>query len=533
MNIKLKVIIALILIAGLAFFLRFYKLSSVPPSPSLDEVSIGYNAYSILKTGGDEYGTKFPVLLRAYDDWRPALYVYLVIPFVQLFGLTTQAVRFPSVILSVLTVLATYFLAKKLFSNSVALFAALFLAISPWHIYISRLGHEVNAGLAFFVFAVTFFLRKNIFIAVVCFTLSFISYQSEKIFLPLFLVGLLFLFRKEVLEQKKKFLLAGLFSLIVLIPFIKATLEPNALIRIKATNILEANKERFDRQTKLLADAVKNNDVVGKIKHNRRTVVASIFLESYISHFDPKWLFTNTSNDRHKVPNLGLFYIWEALFLPIGLFYLLTSHIEKKIKILVLSWILISPLPGAITTDAPHVMRAFTMLPMLSMLSAFGTGYIFDKFVKVKKTLFVFIIILGIISLYTFYKNYFFVFPKTQSSSFQYALSKAVPFVLEHEKTYNKIVFSNKDNLYQSYMFFLFFSGYDPILYQKQGGTVSGGFAQTHAFDNYEFRPLRFEQESQKNVLYVGNSYDFPTEVLPTKIFYELSGKESIFVLEK
>ena len=108
--------IILFIIIAIAAFLRFYNISSVPPSASLDETSIGYNAYSILKTGADEYGTKFPILLRAYDDWRPALYVYLVIPFIKLFGLNVLAVRLPSVILSVLTVVATYFLTRKMFS---------------------------------------------------------------------------------------------------------------------------------------------------------------------------------------------------------------------------------------------------------------------------------------------------------------------------------------------------------------------------------------------------------------------------------
>ena len=67
-------------------FLRLYALAIVPPSPSLDEVSIGYNAYSILTTGKDEYGYRLPLLLRAYDDWRPSMYVYIVIPFVKIYG---------------------------------------------------------------------------------------------------------------------------------------------------------------------------------------------------------------------------------------------------------------------------------------------------------------------------------------------------------------------------------------------------------------------------------------------------------------
>ena len=95
---KDKIILACILL--IAIFFRFYNLSNVPPSASLDEVSMGYNAYSILHTGRDEYGNNLPILLRAYDDWRPALYVYLVIPFVKALGLDIFSVRLPSAILS-------------------------------------------------------------------------------------------------------------------------------------------------------------------------------------------------------------------------------------------------------------------------------------------------------------------------------------------------------------------------------------------------------------------------------------------------
>src|SRR3989344_3026051 len=134
--------IALFLIIFLAFILRLYRINDVPPALSLDEVSIGYNAYSILKTGADEYGTKFPLLLRAYDDWRPAFYVYLVMPSIQLFGLTPFGVRLPSVILGTLTVLLTYSLVQELFKSSrfasyISYLASLLLAISPWHIYLS------------------------------------------------------------------------------------------------------------------------------------------------------------------------------------------------------------------------------------------------------------------------------------------------------------------------------------------------------------------------------------------------------------
>ncbi|MEK7118952.1 MAG: glycosyl transferase, partial [Patescibacteria group bacterium] len=73
-----KTYIVLVLIGILAFFLRFYNATQIPPSLSWDEVSIGYNAYSILKTGRDEFGRFLPLdAFVAYGDYKPVLPIYL------------------------------------------------------------------------------------------------------------------------------------------------------------------------------------------------------------------------------------------------------------------------------------------------------------------------------------------------------------------------------------------------------------------------------------------------------------------------
>lgn len=538
----------LCLILAVSIFLRFYNLSSVPPSASLDEASIGYNAYSIFKTGADEYGYKFPLLLRAYDDWRPALYVYFVIPFVKWFGLNVFSVRLPSVILSVLSVLATYFLVRELFrkwevrnGRMVSLLTSFLLAISPWHIYLSRLGHEANMGLAFFIFGITFFLYRRIYLSFIFLALSFASYQSEKLVIPLLVLAILILFRKELLAIKKKFIFASIIAVIILIPFIKETMSPNALVRFKATNVFAAQGERFVDRTKLLAEATKDNNMFGKVIYNRRILAGQIFLENYVSHFNPDWLFFNSSNDKHKVPGLGLMYLWEMPLILFGLIFLIRSKIERQIKLLIIVWIIISPIPAAITTDAPHAMRAYTVLPIPQILGALGILYIYLFFTKrrqlikkyyLSKVSLVISLLIISVSLIYFYKQYYHIFPKTQSASFQYAMSTAIPFVLENEKSYNKVVFSNQENLYQSYMFFLFYSKYDPYLYQRTGGTKSGGFAESHKFGKYEFKAIN-KDLLKENILYIGNIGDFSKEVRSVANFNNLDEKEIIRIITK
>ncbi len=545
----MKKFAVLVFIFLIAVFFRFYHLDKVPPGPSLDEVSIGWNAYSIMETGRDEYGICLPVLLRAYDDWRPALYVYLVIPFIKLLGLTAVAVRLPSVILSLLTILITYLLAQELFRNSklatrYSLWAAFLLAISPWHIYISRLGHEVNAGLALSVLAIFFFIKAInkekpvlFFLSSFFFALSFYTYQSQKLFGPLIVLVLGLVFRKELWKVKKEVILAGLFGLIIMIPIIKASLAPEALIRFQGTSIFSNQEELFQRASSRITRDYQKNSILGLVFDNQRVAMGLTVLRAYSSHFDPAWLFFNSGAEKHKVPNLGLFYLWELPLLLIGIYYLVSRNFLLGSKILIFSWILIAPLSASIATEAPHAMRIFNLLPVPQLIIALGAVALVAKIQTFKKYMRYLLLSSGfLLLLFSFsflFHNYFINFPNEQSESFQYPLAQTIDYVLENEDRYQKIVFSNQNNGYQSYMFFLFFSQYDPVFYLNQGGTVSGGYDETHKINKYEFRPIEWENETRnKNTLYVGNIDDFPKGVVFKQEFKLLNGERAIAVVE-
>lgn len=537
-----KKIILFSLIILIACFLRIYNLSSVPPSASLDEATIGWNAYSILQTGHDEYGYKLPLLLRAYDDYRPALYVYLVIPFIKLFGLNVFAVRMPSVLLSLSTIILSFFLAKNLFKDSkigksIGFITAFLLAISPWNVYISRLGHEANAGLFFAVLGIFLFVLsiKNkkskwlLPVSLVSFSLSLYTYQSEKIFIPLMFICLILIFLKELIKIKKVFFLSIILGFIISIPIIMASLSPQALIRFKATSAFDSNNFIYQQSSRQLIVDKKKGDLLGQVLHNRRTITVSIFVSQYISHLNPRWIFLNSGNEPFKAPGTGLLYLWEAPFILVGILSLIKNKFSNKTKAIIFSWLGVAFVAPSITTDAPHAMRSFNLLPIPQILTGLGILEL-ARLIKFKA----FYLLLGtvvFIESFYFFNQYFYDFPKKESKSFQYALSKAIPFILENKNGYKKIVFSNSDNLYQSYMFYLFYSKYDPKLYQRQGGTISGGYAEKHSFDNLFFEPINFKEDGRsKGTLYIGNLDEFPKSVSPIKTFRNLNGKETIIV---
>jgi len=95
------------LILLLAFLLRFWQINKIP-SLNPDEAALGYNAYSLIRTGKDEHGASWPLHFKSFGDYKPGGYVYLAIPFVKVLGLTPLAVRLPNLIFSVLTILVLY-----------------------------------------------------------------------------------------------------------------------------------------------------------------------------------------------------------------------------------------------------------------------------------------------------------------------------------------------------------------------------------------------------------------------------------------
>ena len=145
MSIKIK----LLLILLLALLIRCWNINTLP-SLNPDEAALGYNAYSLLKTGLDEHGVPWPIHFKSFGDYKPGGYVYLSLPFIKIFGLTPLAIRLPNLIFSVLTIFILYRLVLILTLDfRLSLLSSFVLTLSPWHIHFSRGAWESNTALFF------------------------------------------------------------------------------------------------------------------------------------------------------------------------------------------------------------------------------------------------------------------------------------------------------------------------------------------------------------------------------------------------
>lgn len=554
MNIKnfLNNKVLFLLIILLAIVLRFYQLGNVPPSPDWDEASLGYNAYSIMQTGKDEYGKTFPVIFRSFDDYKPGLYAYLIIPFISLFDLSIFAVRFPAALFGVLGVIGAYFLVRELFKNkhseALALLSAFLLAISPWHLQFSRIAFEAQVGMVLNLFSVLFFLKglKNgafLLPSALLAAFSIYMYQSEKVYLPLILGALLLIYWKDLIKIPKKWIMLSiLLGLLACMPMLVSLFsDQNALSRAKGVSVFSDQTVFLKKNVQKIVDDKNRGDLLGQVLDNRRIEFVKAVVAGYISHFNPNWLFINGDIERHHAPGMGLLYLFELPLLLLGIYLLVFGGYPLKTKLTIFAILLIAPIPASVTSGVPHAVRTINFLPTFQIMTAIGAigamTYISNIKYKISnipmKYLIFSMYIIFLLFNFSYYINQYFVQQNYYYSEYwQYGYQQAIDFVKPIKDNYKKVVVSNKAPLDQSYMFFLYYLKFDPKTYQRLGGTGTGGFAEKHSgFDKFTFRPVDWDKE-ESGTLIIGRPEDIPGKKILQTIKF-LNGKEVIIIAEK
>lgn len=545
-----KLLIFLFFILIVASFLRFWQIGKVPASVNWDEAALGYNSYSILTTGKDEYGQTLPFVLQSFGDFKPALYSYIAIPAIAILGLSPISVRLPSAIVGVLTVFAFYFLLKALFPEKFAIaigkykigiaeIGTFLLAISPWHIQFSRVAYEANLAFFLNLLSLLFFIKsirrpKLLLISVIFASLSIYTYQSSKIFIPLLFISLFVIFRKEILSFPRRIFFSSIvLGLIICLPMLIFTFGPNGLARARGASFLSNPIPVFNQmQADRLVVDKENGDIAGIILDNRRVVYAKEIIANYLSHYNPNWLFIEGDSItlRHQPPFMGRLYLWELPFIFLGIYFLLFGKFNKKIKYLIITWFVITPLPAAITWDVPNGVRTLNLIFPYTVFTSIGLIYFFSKVdnLKVKllfQSLLKFIAVASIsviilISLFYYVVQYFVQYNYFSSQEWQYGYKELIQEVNKEDSSYDKIIISNNKPLDQSYIFFLFYKKYPPKEYlEKVNLTYTQGYEWSRNLDKLEFRNIKLGEEKTPNKnLYVIGAMDKTTGVKDLKV---------------
>lgn len=182
------------LILAIGIFARAFMFGEVPGDINQDEAFAGYNAFTLMHHAADSYGYRLPVYLTAWGSGMNALESYLMIPFVAIFGLKVWVIRLPMLIVGILSLVAVYHLVRRFSSERLALAAMFLVAISPWHIMLSRWALESNLAPGFVLFGMFFFVKglekpKLLVASALCFGLSLYAYATVWSVVPFIVVA--------------------------------------------------------------------------------------------------------------------------------------------------------------------------------------------------------------------------------------------------------------------------------------------------------------------------------------------------------
>jgi 4-amino-4-deoxy-L-arabinose transferase-like glycosyltransferase len=437
---KKKLILALFLagIILLGVLLRLTFLSSIPNGFFCDEAVRGYDAYSILLTGRDQYGEFLPLFTRSLDDYPESFYVFLAVPSVAFFGLNEFAARLPAGLIGLLTIPVLYFLTKEFFGRRVALIAALLLAISPWHLQFSRSAMSSYTlmplffclGLLFFMKAVSRGKRFFLYLSSLIFSISLYTYYSARIFVPIFVFGMCVIFFKELRKAKKESIIGAVMFLSVLIFLSFFWISAKGLSRINESLILSLPQN----------------------------------IRYYLSYFNPYFLFIRgDSNLLHSIRNVGQLHLFEAFTVLAGLGAVLAGLRKKEYRIFLL-WLVLYPIPACFGLS-PNAARSIIGAPLFVILSAVGI-FTLISIIKPRILRVGFVGALSIVILFSaliYCKNYFFDYPKYGASWWQYGMKEAVTYA--DNSPYDRVIVSN--SLTMAHTFILFYTAYPPLQCQE------------------------------------------------------------------
>jgi 4-amino-4-deoxy-L-arabinose transferase-like glycosyltransferase len=457
-------IIFLCVILPTAVLIRTWDLGELPAGFFCDEAGNGFNAYSILKTGSDENGNKFPLFVWQYAAYKYPGFIYPSIIPIYFFGLSEFSVRLTSALYGTGTIILVFLLLGRLTGPHGGLLGSLFLTVTPWHIHFSRIAF----GLSSFPFWVTlgllFFIeglpkgKKPWWWAGsgIAFGLTPYCYAIARAFTPLFLLGLTLFHNRAIWCRKGAFLLGMSCFVVVLIPLILFIKNP---------------------QNKLDMNYFKNTSV---FSHHETypEALQQVFLKNYPKFYSLRFLFKEGDSliKRHSVRKHGELLFAFFPFLLLGIMFCIWFRAPYKSFLL---WLGLYPLGAAMMNEIPSASRGFIGSPAFAVVSSLGAIWINKGLNRLPwrksaiiLTLIFWIALVGTIVKQTshylqLYWNKYPINTAEGLTGFQYGYRKVIKFFKEHRDEYTQLCMTAR-MVNQPQIFALFYGLVTPEQFLKK-----------------------------------------------------------------
>lgn len=509
--------ILLVLILVLALFLRVFNLGTVPLGLSEDEASIGYNAYSLAKTGRDETGKLLPLYFESFGDYKSPLAVYLTAPFVLLGGLNETTTRLPAALSGVFLIIIIFVLSKRIFEDKwVGVIASFLVAISPWGVHLSRFDTPFSMALTLLslqllLITSNYSFRPKCLLQLIIVIMLLVTHPASWVIsVPLFSIWLI----KESWGKWRNLHWMTL-SLVGVLTVFLLSFKSLQYFYLQENFIKEVG---FINRVNQVQGYISQSDwPLGRIFQNKVAFFTDQVFNNYLRPFDFYYLFSKSDfEERYQVYNFGKFYSLELLFFFFGAYALIkkTFPLSRNLYII----IFLAPLTQLLSVKMlPGQSMAFLIIPFY-LITAFGVTKILQvKLKSVYKNLL--LVGAGVIifaNVLIFFHYYFVHFPLETylqwNNSYKLVTERIQPLL----PSYQQVIIS--DYLApKPYIFTLFYNKYEPQKYQQiekqRGGSI---FVSTSGFDRYRFRAIKWEEDREmQSTLLIGSEKEFPDNLIP------------------
>jgi 4-amino-4-deoxy-L-arabinose transferase-like glycosyltransferase len=496
-----------IVVLLLTFFLRIFQISSTPSGLYWDELDTGYQAYSLLLTGRDYFGNLFPAHLQSFADYRSGLYMYLTVPWVKIFGLSPFSVRLTAVFSSILILFILYYLARKFLKlpANIAWVVPAVWGLSPWVLVQGRIAAESMLMPLFLLtgFALLFITRPSTVsrcLSALFFAVTFWTYGTAKVFVPVFLILTAWFFWPKLVhfftsKPDWRSLIPPLiiFSLVAF-PVVKETLTRNISMRFSELSVftdpVTVSEINFRRLESALGGGTIRTvgmqpGLMEKLVYNKFTYWSEKVIGNYLKAFSTDFLFTAGDPQlRHHIGlvNTGQFYPVELVVFLLGLSVLFTSRHNRRTKLFLIAWLVLSPIAAVLTRDGGnHAPRLLPLLPPMVFIISLGIAELF----KHRPVAYLYLAVYGLCVFLAGF--HFFTTYRTKSAAFfNTGFTPAAAYAQSQVNNFDRVILDgHNESLLMAY---LFTSKFDPAVFQTSFPLPSETL--TTGVEGYKFNNL-------------------------------------------
>lgn len=365
---KKQGLLIFLIIIGIAAFFRLYQLDKFPPGLYPDEAMNGNNALEALDTGDFK-------LFYPENNGREGLFINIQALSLKAFGNEAWALRLVSALFGIMTVAGLYLLTRELYDWRMASLASFMMAVSFWHVNFSRIGFRAIMLPFLLVFGFYFlwrglkhlhkfdFLMAGVFGGLGFYT--YISYRIAPLIAVIVLLNYWFYLKKDFSHSQYEharnkllqgYALAFVAMLVVALPM--------------GFYFLTHLGDLFGRSADISIFNTAN-----PLKALGESVVKTLGMFNFYGDW----------NQRHNIAGAPLLHWTLGVFFAIGFLKELGHWLKRKhghfstLHTLLISWFFIMLVPGFVSLEAPHALRALGVLPVVMLLSARGMWWSFEK----------------------------------------------------------------------------------------------------------------------------------------------------------